>query len=323
MANRVLSPVESRVLQYVARRGLLESERQVAEALRLNHSTVNYIVRKFERERIIQRYKYRLDSRLVNLPQLVWVFVSLKLNRFDIDEFISRLFKHPRVRIVFIVTGDYDLAFKMHARSTEEIIEFMLGIEKEFHHWINGSSIFFVNKSFKQHGKPVGEFDSSFRLSKLDRDVLRLKLADPELSLNAVAANLGVHRNTVSTRWGRLLGEKVVVKKTAIISPDYYGPAGVNFQAIVFLDAVPGRTEELARQLVQFEQVHEVNMISAPHDLMMTVKVADLDAYFEFSSTFFKQPEFNRLITKIKSCVILRGRPSPVTYFYELNGLPD
>lgn len=321
-AEKVLTPVEIKILRYIARKGLLASERQIARELRLNHSTLNYVLRKFEREHVILGYKYRLDFRQVNLKQLAWVFISLKLNSLDVEgSFIPRLFKRSTVRIAFIITGDYDLAFKMHARDTEEIMQFMLGTQKDLNQWINSASIFFVNKSFKQHAVELKPIEKPCKLSKLDFQILNARLTDSNLSLSDLAAKLKVHRNTVSSRWNRLLKERVVIKKTATINPEYYRLAGVDFQVMLFLDAIPGKQEELARKLASIEEIHEVNLISAPHDLLATVKVRDVNEYFDFINQFYKQPEFNQLISHTKSCIILKGKPRPGAYLYEPNGL--
>ncbi len=254
-SNSMLTPVESKVLRYIARKGVLESERAIAKALRLNHSTLNYVLRKFERERVIQGYKYRLDYRQVNLKQLAWVFISLKFNTLDVDEFIAHLFKLPTARLVFVVTGDYDLAFKVYARSAEDVVQFMLGVEKDLQQWISSSSIFFVNKAFKQHGLPVADLEKPCKLSPLDVRILGARLAEPDCSLSGLAARLKVHRNTVGARWNRLLSNKVVVKKTAAINPDYYWDAGVAFHSLILMDALPGKQEELARLAADHREV--------------------------------------------------------------------
>ncbi len=320
-SDGVLTPLDSKVLQFIARRGVLDSERQMAKELRLNHSTLNYVLRKFEKQRIILGYKYRLDNRQVNLKQIAWVFISLKLNNLNVDEFIAKLFRLPTVRLVSIVTGDYDLAFKVFARGTEDIVQHIIRLEQEFHHWISGSSIFFVNRSFKQHALPVQELGKPTKLSKLDVQLLKERLADTEVSLNDLAQRLKVHRNTVGARWKKLLTDKVVVKKTAVINPEYYADAGVAFHAQMFVDAFPGKQEELGKKLAELPMVHEVDLISAPYDLLATVKVKDVQEYYEFLNLFYTRPEFNKLITRIKSSIILHGKPRPGAYFYELDGL--
>ena len=283
VSEKVLTPVETKILRYIARKGLLASERQIARELRLNHSTLNYVLRKFEREHIIQGYKYRLDFRQAKVKQLAWVFISLKLNNLDVEGgFLPHLFKLSTIRIAFIITGDYDLAFKIYARGTEEIVQFMLGLQKDLNQWINNASIVFVNKSFKQHAVELKPLEKPCKLSKLDSKILEARLIDPNISLNGLAAKLQVHRNTVSSRWNRLLKERVVIKKTTTINPEYYRLAGVDFQSMLFLDAIPGKQEELARKLASIEEIHEVNLISAPHDLMATAKVPDANEDFHF-----------------------------------------
>ncbi len=309
---------EERILKFLTKNGVGISERRMAKELRLSPSTLTYKLRKLENNKVLLGYRFRADYAKIGLKRTSWVLFSIRHPNIDINEIIGSLLGYPQIHMVLFITGDYDLALKVYGSGVDEITNFVLGIEKEMGNLIESSAIYFVSKRYVFHNKKIEDLNRRIKLNKTDFEILRLRLENPKLKLVEVAKELGLHRNTVGGRWKRLVNEEVVLKKSPVINPENYFEAGTAFKAIVFFKIVPGKILEFADAFSQLDEIHELNQISSSFDLMAIVRTKNLEDFYIFQRKLSTDKKLSKLITNVKSSIIMRSRGHKLNYLSEL-----
>lgn len=115
-----------------------------------------------------------------------------------------------------------------------------------------------------------------FELDDLDRTIIGILGEDGRLSASEIAAKIGgVSERTVRNRVSALLQSKMIVISAM---PD---PAamGMEVQADVLVDVEPGRVEEVAVALGEYEQVFYMAAMAGSYSMMLSV-YADSNANF-------------------------------------------
>lgn len=312
-----LSELEKRVLEYVSEHGVLRSEKKIAKELRISPSTYSYILRKLEKEKVILGYKYRVDGRYLDIKQMAWVFLGLRLKGIDVEQTIENLISFPPVRVCAFVTGRNDLAIKIIGKCLEEITNFILTLQRTLGDNIQTTSTYFVTKNFKQHDILMSPKIKDIPIKDVDREMIKLKLENSALTATQIAKTLKLHRNTVTLRWKELLRNRVILKKSAVINPDYYSAVKKQLKSLLMLDVMPGKAEEVAEKISKFHETHEVNIIAPANSVMAIVKTENIDTYFKFLSRFFRDPYFHKIVFGMNSNIVLKSKPNKSALFFD------
>jgi DNA-binding Lrp family transcriptional regulator len=305
-----LSGTEKRILLEICRKGLLGPERETAKRLRISPSTLNYKIRKFERERIITGYRYRVDYLRTGLRNLSWVFLSLKTAQRDIRGIMERLLTVPEIKRVSYITGDYDLALKIYSKDNADFFSTIGGIETMLADSLQDISAMNVTKRYVYHELPVDLSSPEIKTDKKDFRIMEVLSENPCTSLEVLAKKAGMHRNTLYRRWKRLVGSGAVLKKSARINPDYYSDIDCAFRVFVLINSVKGKADELAGLLIKKTDIHELDKTLFPYDLMMLVWCRSTRDFYGFQERLFRNRKISRLINRLRSYVVLEEKSS-------------
>jgi len=311
-----LSPIDKRILSVISKEGF-KTERQLAEKLRLSQTTVNYKLKRLEANRVIEGYRFRLDTYLLGYTASAYAFFVLKRG-LKISDVMKKLAAYPETKIVLLVSGDYDLCVKLVGRSQEHIFELVSRIGNEQKALLRHGTILFSVNSFKKHNIPVKQ-GSQIRLNNAEAEILKLRINEPELKLSEVAKKLGMHRNTVSGKWNEFWEKGLVLKKSALINPLYYPDIGIGFTAFLSVDAEMGSVEKLMRFFLEREEVHELSQISSRPDLLAFVRTKDITAFASFFKDLHSNPQLVPYLLRIKANPVLDSLNKKPTYEEEIN----
>ncbi|MEM0372304.1 MAG: winged helix-turn-helix transcriptional regulator [archaeon] len=273
-----LSDVDKRILSFMIYDGAHFSEHEMAKRLKLSQTTVNYNIRSLRERGVILGYKYRVDPAKVGYPLMVWFFGEFG-EKVDVDRIVAKLFSHGNIFDVLVMTGHYDIVLKAYFRSREDIDGLLTWIGNELKGQVRRISAAIVTSVHKIHQKPPCK-DSVF-VSRNERMVMSMKIADPSLSMSEIAKKTGMHRNTVASCWKSLWEKKVLLKKSPIINPDYFSELGISFKAIVLIDAVIGKKEKAVNYLAGLKEVHELTSIAYENDLLAVMRVDSLHSSYK------------------------------------------
>ncbi|HZX19641.1 MAG TPA: Lrp/AsnC family transcriptional regulator, partial [archaeon] len=166
----------------------------------------------------------------------------------------------------------------------------------------------FIGRLLKWHQKIMGENFSNFDFDANDLKILSFKLKKPELNLAVCAKEIGLHRNTVSARWKKIVKEKLIMKKSVIINPEYFHDLGIGLNALMLVESEVGETENLASKLVAFDEVHELGIVNSRFDIVTSIRVKDVPSLYSFQNRLFASESINRLISATETIVVLSSK---------------
>ncbi|MDO8627232.1 MAG: Lrp/AsnC family transcriptional regulator, partial [Candidatus Diapherotrites archaeon] len=237
-----------------------------------------------------------------------WIFLSMNSPSKNPEKLFDELFKFNEVYGIFVITGSDDLALKIFTYDIAGATNFILHLENTYKNIIKSSSLSFATKRYKTHHVILDPENVENGLNKTDFELLKILKDNPNLSIKEISSQLGVHRNTVSTRIQKLFDEKIILKKSTRVSPEYYDDIGISFRAIMKIDAKTGEIDKLAKKLADLDEIHELVTINAKHDILAIVRTKTIEDYYNLSRKLHSDPEFTELVDDTNSSVILKGR---------------
>ena len=302
-----LSSIDLKVLRHIYFNGVGTSEHKIAKTLRLASSTVNYSIRKMERNNIIQGYRYRLDFQKIGLKGRAWVALDLAEGGRDIMDITKELLQYPQVRAAALVTGQYDLILKLHDKDIVSLNNFIPKLEETLKDTLTSTLVLYPTKVYKQHNLIVHESGDTVKLSAVDLKIISAIKLNPELGVGALSSKFNLHRNTVSKHMGRLWNRGVIVKKSPLLNPEYYNAVGIGLKLISFMHVKKGKKDELAKELCKCEEVH--NLISTPmtYDLAASIRTKDVPSFYDFYKKLYTSEKLKNLIIGSNTAIVLKS----------------
>jgi len=317
-----LSKIDLKILGFVCEKGAHLPEREIARQLRLKQSTVAYSLKKMRRERAILRYNYRLNYPLLGFGATAWVFFKLRpgiANGQNPElagaDLFARLLSYPQVHVVSFVTGEHDISLKLIEKDVAAINSFVLRLATEMNDTIDSPEIMYCAKMFKTHNMLLEEPKKRPALGKADFEILNCKMLHPDAGVREIAEMLSLHRNTVSKRWKTLWREKILLKKTPVLNPEYYDALGIGLKAIIFFEVNAGSLNAAVEKLAAMPEVHELNHVLSGQDLMAIVRAKNVPALFGFLKKIYVMPGMKQT----KSTIVLYSQPHKSNYLMELS----
>jgi Lrp/AsnC family transcriptional regulator for asnA, asnC and gidA len=216
----VLTDIDKNILRFMLLNGAHFSEYEISKRLRLGQSTVNHSLRKLENSGAVLGYKYRLNPVKAGYPHMAWCFVELG-RRAKMEPLMQKFLSNPNIFNVLVMSGGFDVILKLYLKSTKDLNELLRWFGEVFKKEIEKTSFAMVTRKYKINQVQVRD-DEPLKLSELQKDILRIKLKEPNLKLEGVAKRLSVHRNPVASHWRKLWKDGVILKKSVIISPEHY-----------------------------------------------------------------------------------------------------
>lgn len=315
-----LSTLDIRILRFCLEHGVLDSEREIARKLRISPSTLSFKLRKFEDKGIITTYKYRVDYSKIGLGQLAWVFLKIRPGNATIKGLMDKLLEYPEVHVCLYVSGEHAICLKAYGASKAGIEKFVQKIGKEISSAIASHKTFFVSKALKAHNQKIEGNGIINGIGETDLKILSEKMLNPKIGITELAKKLGIHRNTASARWGKMLEHKIVVKKTPIINPELHRQIGIHFMALNLFKAGKHGAGKLAGALLEMNEVHELGELEpkSGNDLLAVIRTNDIDSYYKITASFFSDKRFAPHIQEYDSFIIIASDSRRHTYLKDL-----
>ena len=122
-------------------------------------------------------------------------------------------------------------------------------------------------------------------LDKLDLDIIAMLRKDSRKPYTEIGRELGVSDATIHIRTKKLEDSGVIGGYTIQVDPSKIsGPVG----AVVLVGVAPGHLPDVAKQLAEIDQVHEVLEIHGEFEIMLRVYSDSLETVRNLAS---KSPE--------------------------------
>ncbi len=119
-------------------------------------------------------------------------------------------------------------------------------------------------------------------IDEVDGALLRALRDDGRASISALARELSLSRSAVHQRLNALVESRALLGFTPIVDP---ARLGVGVAAFVLVSAGPGsrlEMEPLVDQLLGLPHVEYAALVTGDHDVLLLVRVADLDQLRRF-----------------------------------------
>ena len=145
-------PVVRRLLTALAADARRDPSR-LASLTGLPEDQVATIVARLERQRVIRGYKTVVDwERLGDERVVAFIDVSVSPQReVGFDQVAARIYRHPEVRSVHLVSGGHDLRIIVEAPSMREIAQFVSEKLSPIDH-VTATNTHFLLKAYKEDG---------------------------------------------------------------------------------------------------------------------------------------------------------------------------
>lgn len=115
----------------------------------------------------------------------------------------------------------------------------------------------------------------SEKLDETDRGILEILRRDARTPFTEVGRELGISDATVHVRVKRMAGEGIIRGYT--IDVDETTAFGRRVSGFLLMNVKPGTVEEVAKQLIENEEVSAVYETHGPNDLILKIEAGDLD----------------------------------------------
>ncbi len=297
-----LTELDKKILNHIRRKGLFVPKHELAKDLRISLSTLKYRLNFFEKNKIIVNYYIRFNHEKIGLPLIAIVFFELDQRQARISNVMQKMLKKKGISSACSLTGNYDLAIKIYAKNFDELSRLLFDLKSEFCSSIVKSKSYICAKVLKFHDLP---FESEKRKSIDEKElkIMRFVKENPNASSIEISNELGYHRNTINKKWQNLLKEKVVWKKTPAITLDYLEDIDRGFTSFVFFDVKTGKAIDVAKNLIKFDEIHELYLLNDLSDIFAVVNTRSVFGYQDFVNKIYS--EFSEDIIKTRANVIV------------------
>ncbi len=102
-------------------------------------------------------------------------------------------------------------------------------------------------------------------LDEHDLGIIARMESDARCGVGELAQALGIHRNTVTAKLGRLIGEKVI-RPSVYVDPRMLG---YRAPAIIGIKVAPGEIERVAARAASLPNIHHVHICVGRYDIML------------------------------------------------------
>ena len=301
-----LSDMERRLLRFLMLSGAHHSVHEIGRQLRVSPQTVAYKMKQLEENGVIRSYRYRANPYKLGFTNMTWLALDVS-KHLDMEGLEDKILSHPNIFSVSVLAGQIDIFAKVFYSEHDELTEIVEWLGLNFKDVISRISlvpVMRVEKLNQIHGLDR-------ELSALDEksiSILNYQLSHPKASLKETSEALGFHRNTVSRKWTGMWKQGVLLKKSVFVSPEVYQELGFGISSCVFIDAIPGRREEIVKEIVKMESVHELYSLAFRHDLLAVTRTSDINHCYAKVRELYS----TRHIADTESMVILSSKEKDV-----------
>jgi len=143
--------------------GILEKDgritaKKISDMTGYSTAEVNRVIKQAQQDRIIMKYKAVINWSKIEDEQ-VWAMISVRVTpQKDVgfDSIAERIYRFPKVRSVYLASGEYDLMVLVVGKSEHEVADFvsqkLASIEG-----VQGTATHFILKRYKEDGEILME----------------------------------------------------------------------------------------------------------------------------------------------------------------------
>ncbi len=299
-----ITEVDRKILKAGYIQGTQKGQKAFFEKLKLNRSTVDYVLEKMKKDKFYTRKSYEINLSVLGINKFAWVFISINWHTFDEDTFLKKTLSFPEVTSIFKITGDFDYALYIIGKNISQINEFILNFEKIFSEYIDNVNIIFSNKEYKRHFIKTLNVQESLP-NKIDCIILNEKLLNPDMSFTEISKKYNIHRNTISNRWKKIWKDQLILKEHLELTEEGYREIGMGLKLFMLLKPIPGKEEILTNNLIKIEEVENV-FTTLSNEIIINIRVSDSQSLDHFHAKIMKGKE--KLIKTSKTVLVIGGK---------------
>ncbi len=106
---------------------------RLGRTLREPVTTLQYNVKKLEREGVVHSYKAVFDYKKINEGHCTYLLINLEPSKYGEPEEVSqKIAKNPSVESVDVITGDYEIIVKLRCKDIDEYYAFVKQAIKQY-----------------------------------------------------------------------------------------------------------------------------------------------------------------------------------------------
>jgi Lrp/AsnC family leucine-responsive transcriptional regulator len=232
---------------------------KIAKKVRLNKDTVQYRIKKLEKENIILRYQAYINHGKLGYQN---ARINFRLQNTtpekeqEIIEFIKNL---PYVGFFVSIEGNIDLLVWVLAKSITEINDFWNEIIKKYSNYIEKTEMgvyskiyhyprtFFIGNKKNTESIIFTSIDKTEKIDKKDLEIIKMLTKNARESIVSIANKLKISAKTVSARIKQLEKRDIIRGYSALFNMEKLGYVYYK----IYFD-LQNTTPELLRKLDQF-----------------------------------------------------------------------
>jgi DNA-binding Lrp family transcriptional regulator len=301
-------------LENDGRRGLSE----MADALGIHRNTVRVKLNRLIQTRVIRPAVY-VDPR--TLGYRAPAIIGIKVVPSEIEKVATRVAALPNIHHVHVCLGRYDILLAGSLfRDEDELLSFVTNevsntpgvVDVETMITVGLSKVNFavVDVDAAQSERPKNLREREALGANLDEDdhaVIRELQRDSRQSAFALAAALGMNRNTVAAKLRRLLDQEIV-RAVVIADPVMMG---YPVMAMFGLSVLPGQIDAVSAQLRKLRNLQTSVLCIGRYNIMVWCLCRDLDElYGTITMDLAKIPG----LREVETMLILRTKKTTLDY---------
>ncbi|PIN76335.1 hypothetical protein COV18_00280 [Candidatus Woesearchaeota archaeon CG10_big_fil_rev_8_21_14_0_10_37_12] len=202
----------------------------ISKKLKIPKSTVNYHIKKLEKEKIITR-----NIALFNYPNLGFCAgysLLLKVADCSDDDLNSIFHMNDSVVNAFRITGNFDIASTVFVRTVANIQDILDIVKKQLKGRLRDSSVSRINRLifhplkkelYTSMNPVVLNFEEiqQIKMKNEDKQILRIIARDGNVSLVEIANQLKIPAQRVAYKFRQLIHEKIILHFRPILDLKY------------------------------------------------------------------------------------------------------
>ncbi|MDP2908581.1 MAG: winged helix-turn-helix transcriptional regulator, partial [Nanoarchaeota archaeon] len=223
----------------------------------LSRDAVNYRIRNYEKNGIIQGYRTMVDMSRLGYES-VHMFMRLKNPSKDAEQkMLGKLIKHPAVRAIIKFSGNYDFEIAFVTKGIEDMDRTLTEIISCCSESLQDYELLTISKTFAAETFPKSFLDQKAEISikkrtagkadKKDLEILKIIGEDAALPLYKIAEQVGLSADAVAYRIKNMASSGVIVKFIPVIN---YTSIGYSLHTVLL--NINGLDEEKEKSLRGF-----------------------------------------------------------------------
>lgn len=292
---------------------------EIAKAVRLNKNTVNYKIKRLEKEGLILAYYTIIDNSKLGYFSFRCYSKFFNTTPQKEQEIIDWLVKNPKISVVSRIDAQYDFGFMIWVKTPYEFEKFWYEFKEKFREFFYKEKIDTFTKAYNFKRKYLVDSNELQEYQfigsnivadhdELDLKILRLLSKNARMPLIDLTEKLKTPERTIAFRIKRLEKNKIIQGYRANLS---YEKLGVEyFKLNIHLNKVPQHKE-----LLEFANLH-------PNIIFYDITLNDYD--YELDIEIKNKLELLKILDQIKEKFQVRDiEVLTFKQYYKLELIPE